>query len=575
MATRSILQVLAVALSTLGVSVQAAPVQTWVASSMANIFKDTTAPAHPSTAIVLLAARNEAESAQICVRPSKAFTISSVTFFDLMMGTNLIPATAISCHFVEYVHFDANSVDLSGTVRNGAADYPDPLSNERSIGVEANVTQPIWMTVKVPKGQAAGVYRGSAIIDSTAGKVVIPISLEVVNAEIPDAKNGFLNALRWDVGYGTRSGLCTLYGAKPYSPKWWELWGKICDNAVANRTNVANIVPMQLMMDGGSYKITPTQFVFNWTRFDETVRFLLAKGFRRIDAGGLASRDYANPKMPVTVDIIGGDKAKPSWDRAAPGSDEAKRYLQQYLPALENHLLEKGWLGVFATQILDEPRDQPNANWDTIASDVPPEIRLVETIFKISGKTATAFQTHAGTIDTWIPSIQLYEEPAAKKALDRRQKAGDEKWFYTYGEDSRHWLSRLIDAPVYNNRLIFWYAFAHDMDGYLHGGYNTWTGGTIDQDEQKLHGDSHLIYPDVAHNTIKSSIRESNQRDGVEDLELFRLLNKRDPALARKIVGEIVTSGTVYSHDIDKIAATRERLLRAVAPPPPAVTPGH
>ena len=551
---------------TLGVCGLAAPSQVWVASSMSNIFQDTVASGSASTAISWVAARNEAESAQVCVSNAAAFTVNFINFTDLAKGSDQIPASALSYHFVEFITYSTNSVNLSYPVRTGSADYPDPLSNETSMAVAANTTQPVWVTVKVPKGQASGIYTGNATMDTTAGPVVVPISLEVVGVEIPDASQGFFNAPEWDLGYST-SGVTTLYGYQQYSPEWWDIYGKICDNAIANRTNVAYIVQMELMLDGGSYKVDATHWVFNWSRFDEQMQFLISKGFRRIYSEGLAwSNDVSSDSYAVYVDVIGGDQANPTWGQAlvSATSNKMKNYLNAYLPALRDHLKEKGWQDIFATQILDEPRDSQNGAWDIVASYVPPEVRLMETFFRVSGTTSTVFQSHAGMLDTWIPSIQLYEDTVANPFLDGRQTVGDEKWYYTYGDNTYSYLNRLIDCPVYENRLLFWYAFANNMDGYLQWGYNwAWSG---DQSaDQRVHGDGRIIYPDVAHNTIKSSIRESNQRDGVEEMELFRILNAHNPATAQSIVGSVITSGAVYSRSIATITAARESLLRAVA----------
>jgi hypothetical protein len=329
---------------------------------------------------------------------------------------------------------------------------------------------------------------------------------------------------------------------------------------------------MQLMLDGGSYKVDANTWFFNWSRFDETMQFLLSKGFRRIYSEGLAWCDYSDPNLAVYVDVIGGDQTTPSWGKATPGTAKATKYLTAYLTALKTHLQDKGWINLFSTQILDEPRDQQNATWDTIAASVPQEIDLIETFYRVSASTGTLIQSHAGTLDKWVPSIQLYEDSVAKPFLDGRQAAGDQKWYYTYGDNSYSWLSRLIDTPVYKNRLLFWYAFANNMDGYLHWGYNWWVGDS-DTTDQRIHGDPRIMYPDVAHNTVKSSIRESNQRDGIEELELFRILKARDPALAQNIVGTVITSGAIYSHNISVITAQRERLLRAAAAPPSIAVP--
>lgn len=532
-------------------TLHAAP-QVWVASSMENIFKDTGVPANPVATISLIAARNEYESVQICLRDSATFTVNSVACSNLVKGTSQISSSAIQYKFVEYLQYNSNSLGLTHKVRTAPAEFPDALSNDTARTVAANTTQPVWLTVKVPKAQTAGIYLGTVTLNTTAGAINLPISVEVVAAEIPDASAGFLNAPMFQLTYENGDVIESQYGYPRYSSGWWNVLDKMCINAVSNRTNVVYIVPIQLLLDGGSTKSGST-WSFNWSKFDQYVEFFLSRGFRYIWAEGLCYVDDPD----VWVSTIGGDSAGGYyWDGGLVGSTKATTYLNQFLPALKTHLQAKGWENIFVMQILDEPRDDQHDGWNAVAALVPPEIKLADTFF-----LPTGVETHQDLIDAWIPSIALYEQK--KSYFEGRKSMGDKKWFYTYGENAGNWLNRVIDTPVYKNRLLFWYASAFNMDGYLQWGYNWW--GDPAQD-QVAHGDPWIIYPDLARGTVRSSIRESNQRDGVEELELFSYLKTFNPTRAQQILNDVVISGTGYTNFISQITASRTELLRAAGP---------
>ncbi len=324
----------------------------WVADSMENIFRDTPLPTEPRKSVSMIAARNESESAQICVRAAADLTIESVTFSDLTAGDDRVPNTNLSYQFVEFVHYETNSVGLLNPVRVAPADFPDAFSGERSIGVAAGTTQPIWVTVDIPKGQAPGIYEGRAVISTTAGGIEVPIGVEVVGAQVPDVAEGFYNAPMFELFYEDGDAIERKFGHPRYSPPWWEVLGKMCDHALANRTNVAYIVQHQLLLDGGS-KIRPDGSLdLNWSRFDEVMNFLVRRGFRAVWTEGLASSDSDEQ---VWVNTIGGDSDGSGWDEALAGSEAANRFLDQFLPALESHLEAKGWVDKFFMQILDDP----------------------------------------------------------------------------------------------------------------------------------------------------------------------------------------------------------------------------
>jgi hypothetical protein len=75
-------------------------------------------------------------------------------------------------------------------------------------------------------------------------------------------------------------------------------------------------------------------------------------------------------------------------------------------------------------------------------------------------------------------------------------------------------------------------------------------------------GDDHLVYPGPM--GPLSSIRWEAMRDGIEDYEMLKLLQKRNPKLASEICNSVVQSFTVYTLDPVVFNKARCRMLNAL-----------
>ena len=287
--------------------------------------------------------------------------------------------------------------------------------------------------------------------------------------------------------------------------------------------------------------------------FDAYVQFWLDAGMQGIFSEGVA---YMNGGDVYVMTIERDGSGNTILKERIAGSTAANAFLQQYLQALRSHLEAKGWLGKFYMQIADETLAADRAEWLQIAYLVPTDVKILDTFYVSAG-----VNVYAGLIDVWVPWIDVYEaNQASRDYYDKRQSVnGDKKWFYTFGEDAADRVNRLIDGPAYKSRLVFWYAALRNMDGYLHWGYNWWSP------KDTYHGDAWLVYPDAATKGVKTTIREQNQRDGVEELEVFRLLKARDPARALDIVDNVITGHRNHSHEIGALKANRELLLNVTA----------
>ena len=157
--------------------------QLWWCSSGWKISAQRPAPKGASEAIVIRAAANETEAAQLVIRPQAAIRGLVAKVSDLTSADgHQIPAAAIDIQRVRYVHV-TQPTDASSTVGL----WPDPLPPLRAEeDVMAHRNFPLWIRVHVPKGQAAGLYRGSISVSGHGVDVTTPLHIHVFGFELPD-----------------------------------------------------------------------------------------------------------------------------------------------------------------------------------------------------------------------------------------------------------------------------------------------------------------------------------------------------------------------------------------------------
>ncbi|MCS6860513.1 MAG: DUF4091 domain-containing protein, partial [Abditibacteriales bacterium] len=165
------------------------PCAVWWCEGTYKVSRERGLPQAKSKAVQIAAARNEYEPFQIVLRPQVPLQGVRVTVSPLTRGQTAI--NSIEVALVEYVPITTPS-DSFGSI----GDYPDPLvplsigsagASPSRFDVPANVNQPLWVTVYVPKDAAAGVYRGKVRIEpKNAAAMEVPVELRVFDFTLPD-----------------------------------------------------------------------------------------------------------------------------------------------------------------------------------------------------------------------------------------------------------------------------------------------------------------------------------------------------------------------------------------------------
>ena len=155
----------------------------WWASSGWKVSKTRPLPTAKSQAIRISVAGNEAESAQLVVRPEKALAGLTATAGELRSESGAsLPVDAVEVLRVGYVNVEIASDETGGT-----GNWPDPLPPFKGgVSVAAGENQPLWVRVKAPANTAPGLYRGQITVNAEGFTTTVPLEVEVYGFSLPD-----------------------------------------------------------------------------------------------------------------------------------------------------------------------------------------------------------------------------------------------------------------------------------------------------------------------------------------------------------------------------------------------------
>jgi hypothetical protein len=155
----------------------------WWASSGWKIGRDRDLPQTAGAAIVIRTAKNEAEAAQLVVRPADGWK-GLVLQAEALAGPGgaTIPAQSVEILQVRYVNV-TRPTDKSAV----AGSWPDPLPPLTGpVDLEAGKNQPFWIRVKAPRDVRAGVYEGKINLTAEGFRAAVPLQVEVYDFVLPD-----------------------------------------------------------------------------------------------------------------------------------------------------------------------------------------------------------------------------------------------------------------------------------------------------------------------------------------------------------------------------------------------------
>src|SRR6185295_1921298 len=147
-------------------------------------------------------------------------------------------------------------------------------------------------------------------------------------------------------------------------------------------------------------------------------------------------------------------------------SDSAKTFYRSFIPALTQHLTEKGWNTIYMQHLMDEPIPENVKTYIEIANFIKklgPGLRIVE---------ACHSKDVGNSVKIWVPQLDYMNTDY--EFYKKRSEAGDEIWFYTCLNPKGEYANRFIELPLIKTRILHWINFRYHIPGYLHWGLNFW-----------------------------------------------------------------------------------------------------
>ncbi len=535
----------------------------WVLDSLFKVFPTTLPPENTNNTIQLSCAANEWESSQIAIRSEMPIQELRVQAGELKneKSNKVLPAQNIRCNFIGFIPIEHNTRQTPGDeiICEAPAKVPDVLLPDESLSLPANHTQPVWITIHVPKNTPPGMYKGEVIIQADETHKTIPIELNIYDFELPEARH--LLVTNWF----NANNIAEAHEKELYSDEFFNVLEAYAHNMAEHRENVFLVSPRTINV----FREKDGNLTYDYSTFDRFVETFLNAGVKdRIEISHVAHHGEGgwSSKEIMLSEISAKDRETGKSIKLPP-----EEGLGPLLSDLQTHLTEKGWLSRSMIHVCDEPAAHNIDQWHKASEFVHHYAPLIKRIDAIE----TIYFHNA--LEIWVPKLNHLRNwyPWFKNA----QQEGYEMWYYICLHPRGPFLNRFLDYPLYQTRLLHWLNYRYELDGYLHWGWNFWRDDPFGPPAKRLPpGDTHIIYP--GDNGPLNSIRWETQRDSIEDYEYLWLLTQKrkevaiqlgsaaerfDPKarsleLSRRMIPDFVN----YERDIESIRHLRETVAAEI-----------
>jgi hypothetical protein len=540
---------------------QAPPFECFAVTDLTRVFEDGYQCPPPQKRIEVFGIRNEVLSAQCVVKAPEGLTHLTVAIGPLKhkAGTGVWPAESVTWNPVGSILIAENSPNHrpSEVIRPAPARFPDYLAEAKPVQVEAGRCQAVYLTVRVPKDAQAGEYEGTVTVRADQGERTLPLLVTVFPLTLPEQRH--LMVTEW---FSTNR-FKEFHGVDTSDPAAFSrMLGVYARNMAEHRQNVFR-VSLDLI---AATRRNDGQLAFDFSRFDQWAEVfwatgrmdLLETGFvARFREGGWSSKEI------VLRDFSVRDEAQGASIRM-PGQE----FLPQFLPALEQHLQERGWLDKTVFHIADEPSNHNIMTWREASDFIHrhgPRLKRMDAI-----ETPHCLDR----LEIWVPKLDHYA--TQQEAYEAARRHGHQMWFYTVGIfQAGAYLNKTVDVPLIQSRTLHWLNYRFGLTGYLHWGLNAWTDDPFEAPGQHR-GDGWHVYPQKG--GLLDSLRWEQMRNGIQDYEYLHLLEAKirqiqggmsprvssliDPARrGREIAARVVRTAAEYSNDPNVLYAAKRQVI--------------
>ena len=492
------------------------PIIAW-GSTDVRYNKELPASVTPVAIMNLTAWMGEKVSAQLVISTNRDLKNVSVEVSDILAKNYKISKWNTERGFVRYVMTDELNKDGKGGCgrRPNKADWDSTLVADvidhvtPALDIKANTTQPVWVSVKVPRENIIkGMYRGTVTIKED-GKVLkeLPLVVNVKNRVLPAPKDWAFHLDLWQNPYA----VSRYYNVEPFSQEHFDLMrpimkryadagGKVITASIMHKPwNGQTFDPFESMVTW--MKKADGTWWFDYTVFDKWVEFMMSLGIKK------EINCYSMVPWRLSFQYFDQASNQFKYFTGKPGEPAYEEFWMRMLKSFAQHLKEKGWFEI--THIAMDERGLK----DMLATIEV--VRKADPDFKLS----LAGSHHKELLEPLNDYCVTMAETFSPEEIVVRRAKGMTTTYYTCCAEARP--NTFTFSPPAEAEYLGWFASKAGVDGYLRWALNSWV-------EKPLHdsrftnwaaGDTYILYPDA-----RTSIRFERLIEGIQAYEKIRIL---------------------------------------------------
>ena len=512
------------------------PVIAW-GSTDVRYNKELPASVTPVATMNLTGWMGEKLSAQFVISTNRDLKNVSVEVSDLVAKNYKISKWDMEKGFVRYVMTDELNKDgKSGCgARKNKAEWDSTLVADvidhvtPALDIKANTTQPVWVSVKVPRENIIkGMYRGTVTVKEDGKELAkLPLVVTVKDRVLPEPKDWAFHLDLWQNPYS----VARYYNVEPFSQEHFDLMRPIMKRYADAGGKVITASIMHKPWNGQTYdpfesmvtwmKKADGTWWFDYTVFDKWVEFMMSCGVKK------EINCYSMVPWRLSFQYFDQASNQFKYFNGKPGEPAYEEFWMRMLKSFAAHLKEKGWFEI--THIAMDERSLK----DMLAT--------IEVVYKADPdfKLSLAGTYHKELLEHLDDYCITLAEKFTPEEIQKRKAEGKVTTYYTCCAEPRP--NTFTFSPLAESEWLGWWASKQNLDGYLRWALNSWVKDPL-QDTRFITwaaGDCYILYPGG-----RTSTRFERLIEGIQAYEKIRILRNETDKRGRN---------KNYGKQIDKI----------------------
>lgn len=423
-----------------------------------------------------------------------------------------IDRSAIRPGFVRYVITDELNKEGGGCGHRKSTDFDSSLAADAidvvaMRDVAAHTTQPVWISIQVPRDAAAGKYTGEIRVKAAGKTQAFPYTVQVLDHQLPAPKDWQFHVDLWQHPLA----IARVYNVKPWSNEHFRILKPYMEMLAGIGQKVITTSIIHEPWNGQTLDLYQTMikwekqadgsWKYDYTIFDQWVQFMMDMGI------GKEINCYSMIPWDLKFYYYDAVAKKDTFIVAKPGTPEYTTHWAPMLADFSRHLKQKGWFNKTTIAIDERPMEHVKA-----------AIALVRSVDK-EMRVSMAGNYHPEIQEDIYDYCVALNQVVPADTIRSRNARGLTTTFYTCCSEG--YPNTFTFSPPAEATWMGWHAAAKGYHGYLRWAFSSWVQDPLRDSRFRTWaaGDTYFVYPG-----LRSSIRFERLREGIQDFEKIRIL---------------------------------------------------